>query len=406
MLNHPASRAAHRFLNLSGLAALIAFAVPVHAQTLRETVESAWHRQPAQQAQASRLAELEGKRKAADALTPEPPALSISQRSDQVGSNLGLREWEVELSAPLWLGGQRERQRAVVTAEGDAYGAAQALSKWRLAGEVREAWWQARLADAERGLAKQRADSAAALAADVARRVRAGDLARVDANRAQAEQQAAQIALGEAEARAFRALQQFTALTGRPALPAEEEQPATQAAEIHPQRIAAHQQATLAQKRVDYAGATRRDPPELSLALTRERSSFEERFGNSIMLRLKLPFASDARNQPKLAAAAAERAEADANQILENARIDADIASARRELEQARSAVQLSGSRFELARDTQQLLDRAFKAGELDLPTRLRAEAERFEAERDLIRVRLEAGHATSKLNQALGLLP
>ena len=291
-------------------------------------------------------------------------------------------------------------------AEGGSYAAAQALEKWRLAGEVREAWWRARLADAERGLAKQRFESAAALAGDVARRVKAGDLAKVDANRAAAAEQTTQIAVGEADVRAFRALQQFTALTGLSGMSLAGEQPAMRPADIHPQRIAAQQLATLAQKRVDYAGSTRRDPPELSVGLTRERSTFEDRFENSVMLRLKVPFATDARNQPRLAAATALRAEADAAQVLEATRIEADAASARREVEQAQITVQLSASSFDLARDTHQLLDRAFKAGELDFPTRLRAEAERFEAERNLIRSRIEAEHAISKLNQALGLLP
>ena len=396
--------------SLPELAAVFIFTLictlPAHGQTMRDAFESAWSRQPAQHAQAARLAELDGKREAAAALTPGPAALAIGRRSDQPGSNAGRREWEIEVAAPLWLAGQRARQRAVVAAESGAYGAAQAFGKWRLAGEVREAWWQARLADAERDVAKLRLESAAALAADVARRVKAGDLARVDENRAQSQEQAAQIARGDADARAFRAMQQFTALTGLAIPPSAGERPATQAAEIHPQRIAAQRLAELAQTRADYAGATRRDAPELSVALTRERSTFEERFGNSVMLRLKVPFATDARNLPRMAGAAAERAEADAALVLESIRIEADIAAARREGEQAQATLQLSASRFELAHDTYQMLDRAFKLGELDLPARLLAEAERFEAERNLIRARVEAGHTISKLNQALGLLP
>lgn len=385
---------------------MLIFTLSVHAQTVHDALESAWSRQPAQRAQAARLAEIEGRRKAANALTPEPAALSVGQRTDRPGSNAGRRELELEVAVPLWLAGQRDRQRAVVEAESAAYGAAQALGKWRLAGEVRDAWWQARLADAERDVARQRLESATALADDVARRVSAGALARVDGNRARTAEQAARIALGAADARSFRLLQQFSALTGLAALPLAVEQSAGPAAEIHPQRIAAGQRAALAQKRVDYAVVTRRDPPELSVALTRERGTFEERFDNSVMLRLKVPFATDARNQPQLAAAAAGHAEADAALALVSGSIEADIASAQRELEQARTAVHLSESRFELARDTQQLLDRAFKLGEIDLPARLLAEAERYEAGRNLVKARLEAGHAISNLNQALGLLP
>ena len=396
----------HRFSSLTGLALLLVFSLPAPAQTVHDAVESAWNRQPARQAQVARGAELDGKRNAADALTPGPPALFVGQRTDKANSNAGRREWEIELSTPLWLAGQQGRQRAVVAAEIDADAAPRASLKWKISGEVRQAWWQARLADAERGVARQRSDSASALALDVARRVKAGDLSRVDANRARAGEQTAQVALGEAETRAFRELQQFTALTGLALLPSVDEPGATRPATLHPQSIAARQQVTLAQERLAYAGATRRDAPELSVALTRERNTFDERFDNSIMLRLKMPFATDARNQPRMAAAEAERAEADAAQALENGRIEADIAGARREDEQAQSTLQLSAARAELARDTYQLLDRAFKLGELDLPARLLAEAERFEAERNLIRARIEAGHAISTLNQALGVLP
>jgi cobalt-zinc-cadmium efflux system outer membrane protein len=412
IINSPSSRslnlpsAQNYFLSSAGLVAMLLFTLSAHAQTVHDALESAWSRQPAQRAQTARLAEIEGRRKAANALTPEPAALSMGQRTDRTGSNAGRRELELEVAVPLWLAGQRDRQRAVVEAESNSYGAAQALGKWRLAGEVRDAWWQARLAEAERDVAGQRLESATALANDVARRVNAGDLARVDANRARAAEQAARITLGAAEARAFRLLQQFTALTGLATLPSAGEQPPTLPAEIHPQRIAVQQRAALAQKRVDYAGVTRRDPPELSVALTRERSTFEERFDNSIMLRLKVPFATDARNQPRIAAAAASQSEADAALLLESSSIEAGIAGARRESEQAQITVRLSESRFELARDTHQLLDRAFQLGELDLPARLLAEAERYEAERNLVKARLEAGHAISNLNQALGLLP
>lgn len=401
-------RRALRRLWLPGVVALLSIAPAARAQDLHAAFEAAWSRQPAQRAHADRLAELDAKRRAAGALTPEPPSVALGQRTDQPGSRLGRRESDIELSAPLWLPGQRASARAVAEAEGDAYAAAQALAKWQLAGELRDAWWQARMAMEERDLAAARLASAAALAADVARRVKAGDLAKVDGNRASGEQQAAQIALGEADARVFRTAQQFSTLTGlaRPAQGTEAEAEGVAAPERHPQRLMARQRAALAAKRFAYAGASRRDAPELSLGVTRERASLEERYGNSVALRLKVPFASDARNAPRLTEAQAARTEAEAQLEQENRRIDADIASARRDLEQARAALLLSASRSALSLETSVLLERAFKVGELDLPARLRAEAERFEAERLLVRARLDAARAISTLNQALGILP
>ncbi len=376
------------------------------AQTLHDAFEAAWMRQPAQRAHTERAAELDARLRATQALTPEPGSLTLGQRSDQLGSKLGRRETEIEFGAPLWLPGQRTRQHAVVAGEQLVYAASQQVARWQLAGELREAWWQARLADAERALARQRSASAAALAGDVARRVKAGELARVDANRAQGELQSAQIGMGESESRALRARLQFTALSGVTDLPLADEVAASANDAVHPRRLLGAQQSALAQRRIEHAAATRRDAPELSLGVLRERASAADTYGNSVALRLKIPFASDARNQPRMAAALAERAEAEATRDNDSARIDADVASARADVTQAQAALLLATTRSELARDTLELLERSFRLGELDLPTRLRADAERFDAERMLLRARLDVGRAVSTFNQALGVLP
>jgi cobalt-zinc-cadmium efflux system outer membrane protein len=119
-----------------------------------------------------------------------------------------------------------------------------------------------------------------------------------------------------------------------------------------------------------------------------------------------LPFGTDARNAPRIAAANAELIEAHAAFGLERARIAAEIEAARRELEQTRVVVQFAETRFTLAADTQRLLAKAFRLGELDLVSRLRAESERFESELNFTRAKLDAARAVARLNQALGVLP
>lgn len=387
-----------------GLATLIPVTV-VRAETLHEVFEAAWNKQPVQRSQAARMSEFEAKKQAAANLTPQPTSISLGQRSDQIGSNVGQRQTDIEFAAPLWLPGQRDNQRAIVEAETSQFTGTQTFSRWRLAGEVRDLWWATRIAEAEKILANQRVLSAQKLLADVERRVKAGDLARVDANRVNVELQTALIALKVADAQAFRALQQFNALTGLANLPQESEQLGQQAVDKHPQRLAA-QSLLLAQKRLDLIRSTPREAPELSLGLTRQKDIANDPYNNSISLKLKIPFASDALNQQRLASVQAEQAEAEAEQSLENARIEADISSARFELEQANASLSLAESRFNTALDTQQLLDRSFNLGESDLPSRLLAEAARFEAERNLVKARLETGRAISKVNQALGVLP
>jgi cobalt-zinc-cadmium efflux system outer membrane protein len=140
--------------------------------------------------------------------------------------------------------------------------------------------------------------------------------------------------------------------------------------------------------------------------MRRERGAFGESYANSVMVGIKLPFATDARNRPRVTAANAELIETDAALILDRQKLAAEIEGAAVELDQAREIEVLAAERFRLAADTQTLFAKAFTLGELDLPARLRGENERFDAERALTRARIEAGRAISRLNQARGLLP
>jgi len=49
---------------------------------------------------------------------------------------------------------------------------------------------------------------------------------------------------------------------------------------------------------------------------------------------------------------------------------------------------------------------RAFSLGNIDLPQRLRIEADAFDAELAAARARIEASRAISRYNQAIGMLP
>jgi len=391
------------------LAAAALFAPPLFAQgTLREAVERAWERQPSFQAKAARGEEFAAKRDATQALFPEPPSLSVGNRNDRLNRNQGGQEWEAGIALPLWLPGEQGRQGAIVNAERDQYDTGLAAAKLKVAGEVREAYWQVRLAGNELALARRKAEEAAALAADVERRVKAGDLARVDLNQAQAAERLARAALTEAEIKAFKARQAFDVLTGMSALPGDEERSASAGASLEDHPLLAPLQRAVATTQAKLSQATQsvRNNPELELGVRSERNAFDNPYANSLQMRLRLPFATDARNKPRIAAANAELIEAHAAYNLERAKVAAETEATRRELEQARTVVQLTQARFALAADTQRLLARAFALGELDLIARLRAENERFESELGFTRAKLEAARAISRLNQALGVLP
>ena len=388
---------------------LLLVAPPVCADgALRDAVERAWERQPAQKAQSARADEFAAKRAAAQALFPEPPSVFANYRSDRVTSNQGQRELEAGITLPLWQPGEQGRQAAVVSAESDQYDTALTAAKLKIAGEVRETYWQARLAENELVLARRKVEEAATIEADVARRVRAGDLARVDFNQAQAAERQGRAAMAETELKTFKSTQSFNVLTGLSRLPSGDETLTAQEAPVDDNPLLVPLQRAVATARAKFAQATQnlRNSPELELGVRRERSTLADPYDNSIQLGIRLPLGTDARNGPRIAAANAELIEALAAYGLERARVAAEIEAARWELEQTRAVVQFSETRFMLAADTQQLLAKAFALGELDLVSRLRAESERFESELNFTRAKLEAARAVARLNQALGVLP
>jgi cobalt-zinc-cadmium efflux system outer membrane protein len=390
------------------LSSLLLLSAGAQAQSLHDAVEAAWTRQPLAQAQPWRRDELAARHQAVQAWTPAPPSLTLRHRTDQLNGNAGVREVEAELALPLWLPGQRGRESAVLQAEQALQDDVLAGARWKLAGEVRESVWQVAIAEGELRVARQRLADAAALSADVERRFKAGDLARTDFNQAKGAEHAARSAVGEAEVRQAQAHQAWRTLTGLDAVPAGDEVALTVPPTLtdHPALKLLERSAAAAEVRQRQAAGDRRDNPELTLGYRRERAATADPYASSVTLGIRIPLASDARNQPRLAAAGADLIEANTAYQREQERLDGEIRSAQREWLQAQAAVQGAEARQRLAAETDQLLGKAFSLGEIDLATRLRVAADRSGADADLARARLEAARAAARLNQAFGVLP
>lgn len=387
---------------------LVAASGSAHAQSLHDAFEKAWERQPLSQAQGYRAADLSARARAAGSWVPSPPSVAVRDRSDRLSGNAGIREFETELAVPLWLPGQRDRQATLVNAETDLQRETLAAARWKLAGEVRDAYWQARSAEGDAAVARRRLDDATALAADVERRLKAGDLARTDFNQAKGAQQAARAAAGESEVRKSRALQSFALLTGLSSLPDGNEVPVASppAASEHPTLRALERTSAAADARLRLAVADTRDSPELTLGWRRERSSSVDPYAATVTLGIRIPLATDSRNEPRIAAANAEYIEARTAILRQRDLVEAEIVASDRELAQARDALVQAEERQRLAAENEQLLGKSFKLGEIDLATRLRIAAERYASDADVERSRLELGRAASRLNQAFGVLP
>jgi outer membrane protein, heavy metal efflux system len=393
---------------LAGSSIFALSAVSASAQSLRDAVEAAWQKLPAAQARDARATEIDARRVAANAFSPAPPAIGLEQWNDRPTGNGGFRKFAGDISWQLWLPGQSRRQLTALSAEEAFFEENIRALRLQVAGEVREAHWQVRMAEAEQAIAQRKTDEAATLAADTERRVNAGTLARIDSNQARAAERQARVTLAEASGRLERARVMLRALTGfvRIEGAAETRAPVAPAPESHPHIGALAKSVEAAQAKLAVASGERRDNPEFGIGMFRERSSFTVPFENVVTMRMRIPFATEARNRPRIAAANAEYIEAQATLRRELGRVQAESEAASRELALAQAALGVARERLALTSDSQQLADSAFKLGEYDLPARLRVENERFDAELALARAEIETARLVARLNQAYGLLP
>lgn len=397
----------------------VAQAQGVEAPGLRTAFEAAWARQREAQALPARRDALRAQAAAAQAWTPEPPTLELSTKTDRLARNLGTHELEAAVAVPLWLPGERGRSQALAAAEGRALESETSAARLRVAATLREAWWAWQRAQVERDGARAQLDNVRRLTADVALRLRAGDVARADQHQADAAVAAADASLAQAEAAlaataiALRALTQqplpASPAPGRDVLAGMEPMPNTEADAAtppHAELLALADRARVAEGGAALLAVQARANPELTLATTRDRGAYGEPYQQTITLGLRIPLGGGVRHEARLASARAEAAELYAQAELERARLASEQEAARGRADAARVQLAAAQRRAQLAQELRGFFDKSFRLGESDLPTRLRIEAEAAEAERQLRLARIERAAAISAWRQALGMLP
>jgi cobalt-zinc-cadmium efflux system outer membrane protein len=82
------------------------------------------------------------------------------------------------------------------------------------------------------------------------------------------------------------------------------------------------------------------------------------------------------------------------------------VTAANAELRAARTAQTAATERARLATEVQTLIAKSWRLGDSDLPARLRADNEQFEASLALAKASIDVQRAIANLNQAHGFLP
>ena len=364
--------------------------------SLSELVDTAWQREPRARLLDARRAELAALAEVAAGSLPGPGTVGLSHRSDRLQSDRGRLEWELEYAQPLWLPGQAEARRqeadvALRALEAERVALRLGLAR-SLSGELL-AWQSAR---AGLRLAEDRLALARVLSDDLARRLRAGEAPRFDANLAESERLAAEAQRAEQGLQVAEAARRFERLTGTPPPETLPRPPAAGPAEPteHPALAAARESAALARARLAGTRQSLRDNPELGVRLRHERDSFGAPFGDSVALRVSIPLASAPRSAAREAAAIAVVTETAV--ALERARdqLQLDRAQAADQLLAAERLHAAAEARRRLATDNVALADKAWRLGERPLEALLRARAAAFDADAALLRAGLARDQA------------
>jgi outer membrane protein TolC len=374
---------------------------------LKAAVDAAWQRSPQARTLEARRDETLAGREAAQSWIAGSPTVGLAQRSDRWTDQNGVRETEVSVAAPIWLPGQKAARESLAQSSSDDLEAQIAATRLALAGEVRERLWAVAAAHEALSEAEDHQRHLEAIAEEVSRRVKAGDLARTDGMLAQQEVLASRGAVAAAEAKLQEALGRYRVLTGQPSIPALDVEPiAGNIAEPHPRLAAVRTTLQRSQASFQVVNRTRSDPPIVGISMRREQDNLAGPASRSIGIAVQIPFGTAARNRPLEAAARTQIETATAEAAQAEVLLNEDIDLARAQLDAAWRSLEAASSRASLTRQHTELIEKAFKAGERGLADLLRSQALSHEAGVAERQQKVALGLAHARLNQALGILP
>jgi cobalt-zinc-cadmium efflux system outer membrane protein len=374
--------------------------------TWGEALEAGWRRAVERAEGARQLQRAEAERSAAESRWAAPPSVELSHRSGRSpGDGGSVRETEAGLAWPLWLPGQRQSRLGAAEAEIEAARLALDAARLRLAGELRQGALAVAAQAAELRQAELETRLLKALAEDIERRLRAGDLARADLMAAQAELLQAQAHQQGAAQRWQVARDRWQLLTGLDALPpAEAAAAATAAPSQHPELAAAAARVEGARRRLQAAERFRREPPEVGVSVRRETENAGS--ATSVGVSLRVPLGGDRLNAPALAQARGELELAQLEEERTRERLALETRAADLQVRSAGQQLQAERSRAALLRERAELIERSFRAGETALPELLRALGAAAQADAAVLRQQAALAQAQARLSQSLGVLP
>ncbi len=402
-----------------GLALLLAIlataaagpAVP--AMSFAEAVARAWTRSPDRLALEGQGGAAAARGRAAHALFPNAPfATGIYDDDHLVGSNQGYTTYSGSLNTPLWLPGEgtataRSAQADVahVAAQGEA-------GRLLVAGQVLDAAAGLAVARSTREVAMRRLASARLLLSELHRLVHGGESALIDEQASAADLATAGIAVTDADAQLASAGEVLSELTGSAVLPDLSPPAFVTATAVDDGLIDRNPQVAAAQRGVEAAQAglrlvrlADRDDPELGVEAIRDKqfgSPWDTRYGVVV----RVPFASRARNLPRIALAQSTLTTAMAELTRTRRLVRLGLVQARAQFNAACLARDAGAVAARQLAARAALVRRGWRLGELPLIEVVRAEQTSFDAALLAARSTVAADVAALRIPLSDGIVP
>ena len=199
----------------------------------------------------------------------------------------------------------------------------------------------------------------------------------------------------------------FRVLTGvEPPAAFTEQSTAAASPDTHPRLLLRRKTIEKAEADKTLVYAADRERPEFGVFASNARDTSAEPNVTSLGVRLKVPFAYDAVNAPKRAAATAEVIGAQSELAQAEREVRGDAAQARARLDGARQQLAALDARYTDLATVVELSQKSQQAGQTALTDLIRARLQLYEAATAQVVARIAVEKARSDYNQALGLEP
>lgn len=398
-----------------GAASVLGGGAPAHAQepaiTAPAEAQSAFDAALARDAEiAGAEAELKAaqmRARSVGVILEGAPSVNFSYRNDRGGAGLGYREFEAEVSAPIFLPGERGAAQRAAIAQRDAALARLKLARLDLASRVRTAWWNRERAKVSLQIARRQAADATELGAATQRLTEAGVQARLDLVQVEA-------LTAEAEAAAIAAETDFDAadaawlvLVGDGSFVfADVPIPGDAGTTGHPLLGLRRAEQSYGEAEAQRAALAGFPSPEIGLLARRERGAFGQAEDDIFGVRVRVPLGRDPGTGAEVADARAIATRARAALAQDERNLESKLASARARLDAAERTRAATQRRQASLAEALALAERGRREGALGFIEFLRAKSALADAERIAALAVIERAFAQSDLAQALGILP